>query len=74
MHSLTPYLTGNGPRLFESDSTILKWRMSAWSCQNILWNASCIDGFGVLTDAGTNSSIWHESISSANESQIGQLD
>ena len=25
-------------------------------------------------DAGTNSSIWHESISSANESQIGQLD
>jgi len=25
-------------------------------------------------DAGTNSSTWHESISSANESQIGQPD
>ena len=27
--SLDAYLTGNGARLFESDSTILKWRMSA---------------------------------------------
>lgn len=36
---LDAYLTGNEPRLFEGDSTILKWRMSA-----ILWNASCTDG------------------------------
>jgi len=44
-------------------------RMSASLARTFWWNASCIDGFGVLTDAGTNSSIWRESISSANESQ-----